>query len=271
MAKKNTKTSDDIDLSFLDEPSTMTPPPEAITPAAPAITPAAPIAVPVAIEPVAPTKPEAVVGIVRQDPPAQAPIRFGARGFEPDTFEAVQRLARFYLAADVLPRTTMAGARDTMAMLARIGIILERGRALGLPAGAALEAITIINGRVCLWGDAMLGLVLSHPDCEGVQCDIEGAGDDRVAVAIAHRRGRKVSRSTFSVADAKRANLWGRAGPWTQYPERMLKARARGFALRDVWADVLTGIKPVEEILDYDDCRDHAAGQAELLDRLRGS
>jgi hypothetical protein len=49
----------------------------------------------------------------------------------------------------------------------------------------------------------------------------------------------------------------------------MLQARARGFALRDTWADVLTGIKPAEEVLDYDENRNHVEGQAELMERLR--
>lgn len=270
MAKKTKSESDD--LSFLDTasreptpPHVDTPPPATLPPTVPDPTPV-PTAVPQIIDPT-PVPLAQTAAIVRTEP---APIRFGARGFEPETFEAVQRLARFYLAGDALPKATMAGARDAASMLARIGIILERGRALGLPAGAALEGITMINGRVCLWGDAMLGLVLAHPDCEGVECYIEGTGDERVAISIAHRRGRKVSPSTFGVADAKRAGLWGRSGPWSQYPERMLKARARGFALRDTWADVLTGIKPAEEILDYEENREHAAGQAELLERLRG-
>ncbi len=56
---------------------------------------------------------------------------------------------------------------------------------------------------------------------------------------------------------AKRAGLWdkrgrnGAPGPWQQYPDRMLQARARTFALRDVFPDVLMGLSAsVEELQD---------------------
>jgi hypothetical protein len=53
------------------------------------------------------------------------------------------------------------------------------------------------------------------------------------------------------VADAKAAKLWGKSGPWTDYPRRMLKFRARGFVLRDVFGDVLKGLRTAEEVRDY--------------------
>jgi len=56
--------------------------------------------------------------------------------------------------------------------------------------------------------------------------------------------------SVFSVADAKKAGLWGKAGPWQQYPKRMLQMRARGFALRDAFPDVLRGVISAEEAAD---------------------
>jgi hypothetical protein len=55
----------------------------------------------------------------------------------------------------------------------------------------------------------------------------------------------------FSMADAKRAGLAGKAGPWTQYPGRMLTLRARGFALRNAFADALRGLITAEEAQDY--------------------
>ena len=56
---------------------------------------------------------------------------------------------------------------------------------------------------------------------------------------------------TFSQEDAKRANLWGKAGPWTAYPKRMLQMRARSFALRDSFPDALKGVGISEEVRDY--------------------
>src|SRR5208337_216254 len=53
-----------------------------------------------------------------------------------------------------------------------------------------------------------------------------------------------------SIADAKLAGLWNKEGPWRTYPKRMLKMRARGFTLRDGFADKLKGLKSVEELHD---------------------
>ena len=53
------------------------------------------------------------------------------------------------------------------------------------------------------------------------------------------------------MADAKRAGLAGKSGPWTQYPRRMLQMRARGFALRDAFPDLLRGLVTAEEAMDY--------------------
>jgi hypothetical protein len=55
----------------------------------------------------------------------------------------------------------------------------------------------------------------------------------------------------FSVEDAKRAGLWGKQGPWSAYPKRMMQMRARGFALRDAFPDVLKGLITAEEAEDY--------------------
>ena len=73
-----------------------------------------------------------------------------------------------------------------------------------------------------------------------------------VATCTAKRRGyEKPTVVRFSVADAKKAGLWGKSGPWSQYSKRMLQLRARGFALRDAFPDVLKGLVTAEEAQDY--------------------
>jgi hypothetical protein len=87
--------------------------------------------------------------------------------------------------------------------------------------------------------------------CEFVRERIEGKEDARMAVCEVKRRGEpEPIRRTFSVTDAKKAGLWGKAGPWQQYQERMLQMRARAFALRDGFADVLGGLYLKEEVDD---------------------
>ena len=76
--------------------------------------------------------------------------------------------------------------------------------------------------------------------------------DDYRAVCVVGRKGLEGEhRAEFSVAQAKKAGLWGKKGPWVSYPDRMLKMRARGFALRDRFADCLGGLISSEEAQDY--------------------
>ena len=92
--------------------------------------------------------------------------------------------------------------------------------------------------------------MLVHPACEDIEERIEGEGDLRTAICIAKRRGKTPSVQRFSVADAKRAGLWNKAGPWQSYPDRMLQMRARGFSLRDAFPDALKGLMLAEEAQD---------------------
>jgi hypothetical protein len=131
-------------------------------------------------------------------------------------------------------------------------LAIQHGSEVGLSPMQSLQSIAVINGRPTIWGDAALALVQSSPACEYIKEYIEGDGDQAVAVCEVKRRGYPAATvSTFSMFDAKRAGLAGKSGPWTQYPLRMLALRARGFALRNAFADALRGLVTAEEAQDY--------------------
>jgi hypothetical protein len=131
-------------------------------------------------------------------------------------------------------------------------LAIQHGSEVGLSPMQSLQSIACINGRPSVWGDAALALVMGSTVCEYVRERVEGDGDAMVAICEAKRRGYPDANVTkFSVADAKKAALWGKTGPWTQYPKRMLQLRARGFALRDAFPDVLKGLITAEEAQDY--------------------
>jgi hypothetical protein len=129
-------------------------------------------------------------------------------------------------------------------------VAVQMGAALGLQPLQALQNIAVINGRPSVWGDALLAICQSRPDFEDITELVDGEGDERVAICTIRRRGRSPIVRQFSVADAKKAGLWGKQGPWQNYPERMLQMRARGFALRDAYADALLGLITTEEAQD---------------------
>ena len=164
----------------------------------------------------------------------------------PQTFAEAERFARMLAGTDLVP-TAYRGKPEA------ILVAMQMGFEVGLNPMQAIQNIAVIGGRPAIWGDAMLALVLAHPACEYVRDGVEGEGDARHGWCEARRRGAAAIRRTFSVADAKRAGLWSKPGPWQQYPDRMLQMRARGFALRDAFPDALRGLISLEEARDIPD------------------
>jgi hypothetical protein len=149
--------------------------------------------------------------------------------------------------SSMVPRAYQGKPQDIM-------VCVQWGYEIGLAPMQALQNIAVINGKPSVYGDAAMALVQASPVCEGIEEFVEGEGTrNPVAVCIAHRKGRKPVRATFSVEDARRAGLWGKQGPWQAYPKRMLQMRARGFALRDAFPDVLKGLITAEEAADFPD------------------
>ncbi|WP_010518041.1 recombinase RecT [Komagataeibacter oboediens] len=142
-------------------------------------------------------------------------------------------------------------------------IAVQMGSELGLAPMQSLQNIAVINGRPSVWGDALLGLVKASAVCDDVVETMEGEGDALTAICVAKRKGKSPVEARFSVEDAKAAGLWNKQGPWKQYPKRMLQMRARGFALRDAFPDVLRGLITAEEAGDIpqDDFRSSVSGQ----------
>lgn len=131
-------------------------------------------------------------------------------------------------------------------------LAIQCGAEIGLAPLQSLQSIAVVNGRPSVYGDAALAVCKASNVCEYVIESIEGDGEQMVATCTAKRRGYpQPTVVKFTVADAKKASLWGKSGPWSQYPRRMLQMRARGFALRDAFPDVLKGLVTAEEALDY--------------------
>ena len=152
--------------------------------------------------------------------------------------------------SQMLAKSTMV-PRDFQNRPENILVALQWGREIGLGPLQALQNIAVINGRPSVWGDAMLALVRGSASCGYVRESLEGDGDEMKATCRARRAGETEDIvGEFSVDDAKRAGLWDKAGPWKQYPKRMLQMRARGFCLRDAFPDILKGVISAEEARD---------------------
>ncbi len=167
------------------------------------------------------------------------------RGLALTTFDDAFRFAAMVAKSDFAPKDFRGKPESCL-------LAIQHGSEIGLSPMQSLQNIACINGRPAIWGDAALAVAMASPVCEYVREQIDGDGEAMVATCEAKRRGyEKPTVARFSVADAKKAGLWGKSGPWTQYPRRMLQLRARGFALRDAFPDVLKGLVTAEEAQDY--------------------
>lgn len=187
-------------------------------------------------------------------PSQTATVLTGARqiGLTPQSIDEALRMAEIMSRASIVPK-------DYQGNPGNILVAIQWGAEIGLPPLQAMQNLAVINGRPALWGDAVIALVRGSGLLETIHEDI--AAD--VATCTVKRKGEPPASRSFSVEDAKRAGLYGKQGPWQQYPKRMLQMRARAWALRDVFPDVLRGVHVAEEAQDLP--AERAMGQAEII------
>lgn len=156
----------------------------------------------------------------------------------PQSIEEVYRVAKCISESGLAPNGMKTPEQVTVAILT--------GLEIGLPPMFAIQKIAVINGRPSIWGDAVPALLWAR----GFKIR-EWGGEDAAICEVVRPDGTAIERS-FSVAQAKKAGLWGKSGPWSQYPDRMLQMRARGLACRDGAPDVLSGLYLAEEAQEID-------------------
>jgi hypothetical protein len=152
-------------------------------------------------------------------------------------------LGQAWKLADILSKTSFSAGHKSAQ---DIFICISMGQQIGLNPFQAVQNISVINGRPTLWGDALLAVCQSHPEYAGVEMSFDE--ETQTATCKALRTGKPPVIESFSQAEAKQARLWGKSGPWSQYPTKMLKNRARTWALRTQFADALLGLISSEEL-----------------------
>lgn len=190
---------------------------------------------------------------------------------QPRTLGEAVELAKIMAASEMVPKEYVGKPGDIL-------VAVQHGAELGMPALQSLQSICVINRRPCLWGDAVLALVRNSGKLQFIMertaseswevkqgsCTVQRVGDPE-----------PVTR-TFSYAEAENAGLVARAkgqggnGTWITYPGRMLQMRARSWALRDVFPDVLKGLRVREEEEDVPkDAEVIGISSVDVLKRLR--
>lgn len=182
-----------------------------------------------------------------QTVPAKVPVAMNERGIQLSTMEDAYRFGKMMIDEGYAP----SGFKKP----SQVVLAVQTGAELGMGIMASMRHIPVIRNRPSIMGDAAKGLVRASGKLDGnFDVKYSGEGDDRTCTVTAKRKDSPTPATcSFSVADAKRAHLWEKDGPWTEYPDRMLYYRPLGFLLRDEFSDVLLGFAIAEEVRDFPD------------------
>ena len=147
----------------------------------------------------------------------------------------LQRLARLFAASGLFGRS---GNPD--ATLAQCAVQLLAGMEAGMTPFASITSIYIVNGRPGFSAQALAQAIKKHPDYD-YRVISKTAEECRIRFLC---RGEELGVETFTIEMAERAGLVGKQGPWKQYPEAMLFARALTAGMRTHCPDALGGHTP---------------------------
>jgi hypothetical protein len=177
--------------------------------------------------------------------PATRIVASGNRGLILNDMDAMWKFAGAVMRSGIAPRGLKTQEQ--------IMVALQYGAELGLRPMQAMSTVMVVNGRASLYGDGMLAVAQASGFLVDIKETLSGTPekpDSLEAVCEVKRQGRPTpARGTFSWKDAQRAGLASK-DTYKQYPQRMLKARARAFALHDAFADILCGVLSAEEAGD---------------------
>jgi hypothetical protein len=159
-------------------------------------------------------------------------------------YELAKRVSHTLSASNLVPDAYRGRPND-------IFVAINMGSELGMEPFQAIQSIAVIEGKPCLYGDGLIGVVRASPKCLWIKETI--SEDGKTATCETHRKGDPESISaTYSMTDAMQAGIDSKFN-WKKHPKRMLQMRARSYCLRDAYPDLLKGLGVVEERQDHED------------------
>ena len=159
-------------------------------------------------------------------------------------YEVAKRIAHTLANSNLVPDAYRGRPNDCF-------VALNMGAELGMEPFQAIQSIAVIEGKPCLYGDGLIGVVRASSKCKWIE---EAMSEDgQVATCRKQRDGdpNPIERS-YSMDDAVLAGIHTKYN-WKKHPKRMLQMRARAYCLRDAYPDLLRGLGVVEEMRDHED------------------
>ncbi|MEH7877009.1 hypothetical protein V7799_04775 [Rhizobium laguerreae] len=199
----------------------------------------------------------------------------------PQTFEETFRMARTVVASGLAPAALIGKLTGDDAASA-VAVAIMSGAELGLKPMVSLRSFTVINGKPALYGDGLINVVRMSGKVAYLRTGCEERNGKLIGFCEAKRLDTgEEKRVEFTQDDAIRARLWDERptvrkqvwenkekvwkdgvpndAPWYRFPQRMLAWRAAGYCLRELFGDVLGGIRDefeVREIAEAEEMRD---------------
>jgi hypothetical protein len=215
-------------------------------------------------------------GAVRSSPKEIALT--GEGRIAPTTHTQQWRIAVEFLKSGAMPSSFENAAQAFMALQ-----FLSEHK---IPYVTGIRQLMIVNGVVSCWGDLPLALVRRSGKLEFIDERIFDVNFKEIcfenrnltdeafyAVCRLKRDDMFQIERVFSLADAKKAGLLNRERktPWDTYPRRMLQMRARSWAIKDAFPDVLCGTAIAEYDFDAMPEALPAKNQCSIADELNAA
>ncbi len=160
-------------------------------------------------------------------------------------FERALRTAEMLCKAKCIPQKYWDNPSDAL-------VVIQCGHEIGLSPMKSLQTMMIINNVPSIYGDTMLAICMKTKgkvggfiDC--VEVYDEDSGEWTCTVT---RDGRVPKTYSFTNKEAEIGGFTKKPGPWQTNRKRMMQLKPRNFVLRDMFADILTGVMTVEEMED---------------------
>lgn len=158
----------------------------------------------------------------------------------PQSYSELQNYASDVLKSGMLPPHFKNGTQ--------VAIAMAYGLEIGLTPMIAIQYICVINNRPLVWGDGLMAITMAS----GLVEDISETWDEvtKTARCTVKRIGQaSPAIHEFSMDSARRAQL-DKKDTYVKYPQRMCQWRARTYAIRDKFPDVMAGLTSVDEYID---------------------
>lgn len=136
-----------------------------------------------------------------------------------------------------------------VATVEQAAAIMLKGHELGLQMAASFEFVVVIQDKPSLIPRGALALILNSNEYAGMNIEDQrnDKGQPTACVVTMTRKNGFSYTATYTMEDAKLADLIKPGSGWAKYPSNMLRWRAIGYAADVVFPDVIGGMKRADE------------------------